>query len=99
MPSEHSISECLVSRGLDIYGVWGGTTQGERRPYRKRIMRDHLWVTAAFHPNAAEELEASLPARLESWRAKAAAHEAEMARRARIRARRRAPKALAAEIG
>ncbi|MBA3691573.1 MAG: WhiB family transcriptional regulator [Actinobacteria bacterium] len=90
-------SECLrdaLDSGWDIYGIWGGTTQGERRKYRKRADKvGGEVIRYVSHPGAAEELEASFPARLAAWRNKAAAY------KPRIRARERTPKALAAASG
>ena len=64
-PVRRNCLESALSSGLDVYGIWGGTTQNERRPYRRRVQMtpDHLWIEVAFHPDAATELEASLPER------------------------------------
>ncbi len=95
--------ECLrdaLDSGFDIYGIWGGSTQNERRRYRKRAdTAGGEVIRYITRPGAAEELEATFPTRLEAWRTKAAAHKVKMTRRARIRASERRSKALAAASG
>lgn len=84
--------ECLrdaLGSGYDVYGIWGGTTQGERRRYRRRTLKrgDGEIALTDYDPDAAEQLEASFPLRFARWKARADAHKAEMARRGCTRRR------------